>query len=371
MNDSLVVLSLEPWDEVWRRNQYLVDGLLRRRPGLKVLFVEPSSDLVHSLGVRRRPRLGAGLRRVPGQDRLWRLQLTKPLPRVAGPAADRWLVRGLRRATERLGMDRPILWVNDPGWAPAVAVTDWPTLYDITDDWVVAERAGRVAQRTLKNDEYLLGAVDAVIVCSKALQEVKGVTRPVVLIPNAVDGHRYREPQNRPTDLPPGPTALYVGTLHEDRLDTQLVVETARQVDALGGTVVLVGPNALGAEERSLLDDAVGLRQLGRRPHEQIPAYLQHADLLIVPHVVTPFTERLDPIKVYEYLAVGRPILSTPVAGFRERADDDLLTVTDRTAFPRCAVTTLRSEHLASCPRTVPAWSDRVEELQALLEELP
>ena len=44
---DLVVCSLEPWDDVWRRNQFLVDGLLRRDPDLRVLFVEPPSDLVH------------------------------------------------------------------------------------------------------------------------------------------------------------------------------------------------------------------------------------------------------------------------------------------------------------------------------------
>ena len=49
--------------------------------------------------------------------------------------------------------------------------------------------------------------------------------------------------------------------------------------------------------------------------------YLQHADVLVVPHVVTSFTDSLDPIKLYEYQAVGRPVVSTPVAGFRD-ADD-------------------------------------------------
>jgi glycosyltransferase involved in cell wall biosynthesis len=49
-----------------------------------------------------------------------------------------------------------------------------------------------------------------------------------------------------------------------------------------------------------------------------VPAYLQHADVVIVPHVVTPFTESLDPIKAYECLAVGTPTVATPVAGFRD-----------------------------------------------------
>ncbi len=40
---------------------------------------------------------------------------------------------------------------------------------------------------------------------------------------------------------------------------------------------------------------------LGARPSADVPAYLQHADVLVVPHIVTPFTDSLDPIKLYEY----------------------------------------------------------------------
>ena len=54
-----------------------------------------------------------------------------------------------------------------------------------------------------------------------------------------------------------------------------------------------------------------------------MPGYLQHADVVIVPHVVSPFTESLDPIKAYECLAVGRPTVATPVPGFRELGDPD------------------------------------------------
>jgi hypothetical protein len=49
-----------------------------------------------------------------------------------------------------------------------------------------------------------------------------------------------------------------------------------------------------------------------------VPAYLQHADVVIVPHVITPFTESLDPIKAYECQAIGTPTVATPVAGFRD-----------------------------------------------------
>ena len=85
----IVVCSLEPWDDVWRRNQYLVDALLREDAGLEVLFVEPSADPLHMLrrggrGVRR----GRGLRVLDGYEgRLWAFEPTKWLPRRLGAEA--------------------------------------------------------------------------------------------------------------------------------------------------------------------------------------------------------------------------------------------------------------------------------------------
>ena len=57
---------------------------------------------------------------------------------------------------------------------------------------------------------------------------------------------------------------------------------------------------------------------LGPVPYETVPAFLQHADVVIVPHHVNAFTESLDPIKAYECVAAGRPTVATPVAGFRQ-----------------------------------------------------
>jgi hypothetical protein len=69
----------------------------------------------------------------------------------------------------------------------------------------------------------------------------------------------------------------------------------------------------------------------GSRPYAVVPAYLQHADVIIVPHTVSPFTESLDPIKAYECLAVATPTVATPVAGFREHAGE--LNIADRGVF--------------------------------------
>lgn len=371
MTRTLVVFSLEPWDDVWRRNQYVVDGLLKRMPDLRVLFVEPARDHLYDLVSSRRTVRAAGLRRQPGYDgRLLRYQPSKWLPRAAGPLADALLRAGVSRALRRAGAGDRVLWVNDPGWAHVVRRGAAPSLYDITDDWLAADRPPRELARLARNEALLFARCDAVVVCSPGLLARKRAQRSdIVVIPNAVDVERYRRPHARPEDLPVAPTAVYVGTLHEDRLDVGVAVATARALRPLTGSLVLVGPDALSAANRARLTAEPNIRVLGPRPRDAVPAYLQHADVLVVPHVVDDFTDSLDPIKLYEYLAVARPIVSTPVAGFRDEPRAAAIEIADSGDFAEAVVRAL-SGRLPAGPTPVASWDDRVESFRAVLEPL-
>ncbi len=191
----------------------------------------------------------------------------------------------------------------------------WPIIYDVTDDWLLAPLAPRQRNRLRADDALLVARSDAVVVCSPDLARSRGSSRTVDLIPNGVDVERFRGTHPRPADLPEGPVALYVGTLHEERIDLDLLGDLARARPDL--QIVLVGPDNLPTAESARLAATPSVHLLGARPYDQVPAYLQHADVVIVPHLVNPFTESLDPIKAYECLAAGRPTVATPVAGFR------------------------------------------------------
>ena len=123
--------------------------------------------------------------------------------------------------------------------------------------------------------------------------------------------------------------AVYVGTLHENRLDVPLVAELAAAAPDVA--FALVGPDSLATFSRATLQARSNVRLLGPKHHRNVPAYLQHADVVIVPHVVSAFTESLDPIKAYECLAVSTPVVATPVAGFREHKG--LMHIASRESF--------------------------------------
>jgi glycosyltransferase involved in cell wall biosynthesis len=359
---ELVVCSLEPWDQVWRRNQFLTDELLRRRPQLRVLFVEPPSDVLFDLSQRRRP-LPPRVKTLRTDERLYALRPLKLLPRRLGPLSDRVLLHRVIDASRRLGFTRPTLWLNDVTYAPLIRSTGWPAVYDVTDDWLLAPSSVREVARLRKLDELALAQSQEVVVCSPALATSRGRDRAVTLIPNGVDTEHLRRPRPRPSDLPPAPTAVYVGTLHEARLDVELVVELARALRTL--SLVLVGPDALGAQARRMLGAEPNVHLLGARPYADVPAYLQHADVVLVPHRVTPFTESLDPIKAYECLALLTPTVATPVAGFRELADD--VTIAAAESFVAAVRATLSAPPSGRPVRMLPSWADRARMFELVL----
>jgi glycosyltransferase involved in cell wall biosynthesis len=359
---ELVVCSLEAWDDVWRRNQFFVDILLRRNPDLRVLFVEPPADPLFDLWERRAPELPR-LRSITADGRLRAFRPLKALPRRAGPIADR-LLRGQIEAVARLmGFSHPTLWVNDVTYGPLALSTGWPSLYDVTDDWLHAPFATRELKRLRDLDEFAVRHADEVVVCSQALAVSRGARRSVSLIPNAVDVEHFRRPRARPEDLPARPVAVYLGSLHDFRIDAELVAEVARDLPHL--SLALIGPNALSADSQAALEGLPNVFLLGPRPYEDVPAYLQHADIVIVPHRVSPFTESLDPIKVYECLAIDTPTVATPVAGFREH--DEELHIVDRNAFAARVAAVLSAPARASREVVTAGWEQRASEFERAL----
>ncbi|WP_235915545.1 glycosyltransferase [Puerhibacterium puerhi] len=369
---GLLVCSLEPWDSVWRRNQHLVSRLLAD-PGLRVVFVEPPVDPLHALHRGAVPRLGRGLRRLPyeehefpGADRLWLYEPTKWVPRKMADGGDRRRARAALRAARSIGAPPAVLWVNDISYAALLDVTSVPVVYDVTDDWLAAHRPPAETARLVEAEARLLREAAAVTVCSPALQRAKGRDRAVELVTNGVDVAAYRDPGPRPADLPAGPVALYVGTLHADRLDVALCVRTAAALAAVRGRLVLLGPDALEEDERRRLTTA-GVVLLGARPFDTVPAYVTHADVLVVPHVVDAFTDSLDPLKLYEYRAAGRPVVATPVAGFRDTADPAVRAL-PATYFPAAVVAATRAEApRREPPADLPTWEQQAALMAAVL----
>lgn len=366
---DVICCSLERWDEVWRRSQFLAAELLRLQPELRLLFVEQAVDIPWSLAHRGWAPL-ARLRPIGETGRCWAVRPRKWLPRRMWAGVDRSLGHQVVAAASSLGLRDPLLWINDSTYATLVEETGWRTVYDVTDDWLLETYRPAELSRQRRNDQWLVERANDVVVCSPNLAESRGQDRSVHLIPNGVDVDHLRRLQARPKDLPSGPVALYAGTLAETRLDVDLCIGTARELRDRA-TLVFVGPNSLSAQSTRELQHA-GALLLGARSYQVLPGYLQHADVVVVPHRVTPFTESLDPIKARELVAVGRPTVSTPVAGFRDLGPPVTVVPAERFAAELSAQ--LGRNFLPPGPgplvSTPSSWSDRAADFLAVLEKV-
>jgi glycosyltransferase involved in cell wall biosynthesis len=376
----MVFVSLERWDHIWRRNQFVCAELARR--GWEILFVEPARDVSYAA----RSGTWSELARVKPDASVprgvTRVRPTKLLPNslAIGRGVNRRLwTRAVRTALRALGWNDPVAWwINDHSAADAVLAQSRSTLvYDITDDWTVFEGAKALLERTRADDALLCARSDAVIVCSQRLFDLKqGITKPgrLHLIPNGVDVDHYAPARNAAAIAPAEarswqqPVYLYTGTVHPQRVDVELVEQVAKRMTA--GSLVFLGPNYLSRAERERLTTTGRVLFHDAVPYAEIPKWMAVATALVVPHRMTAFVESLNPIKLWEYLASGKPIVSTDVAGFRDF--DSLVHIArDADAFAN-ALAMCRDEPSGVAKRRIDvagehAWLSRVDRIERIV----
>lgn len=305
---DIILFARDRWDDVWRRRHHLSVEFAAR--GRRVLFVEP-------------PKWGES-----GSDRLREAShgIYVFTPRKTAPHALEPLRRAdffatsiqLGAAMRRLGIRRPVAWVTAEFAVHLLgAAAPRLTIYDVTDDWTQAPLRAAERAQIARDDAALLRQADLVFAVSETLAALKEKRHPDVRrLPNGVRLELYDAPLERPAELAPilGPIAGYVGTLHTDRLDVALIEQCATRAEGQFH-FVFVGPNHLPRATTESLGRHENIHLIPPQPPDRVPAFVAAFDVCVIPHLVNPFTNSLDPIKLYEYFAAGKPVVSTPVAG--------------------------------------------------------
>ncbi len=403
MNERIKLLffSVNEWDNRWRRKQRLAYEFSRQPDVASVLYVNPPlpNSFLDVVRGRFRPGyLGPDRRKhwqtltgrvVPEAEGVWTytgsskvLPLTRlPMLRHSSPLPrtnQSLYVQFIRRQLRRLPGERLVLWLYHPLQVHLIDAFPERALlcYDWTDDWAefdwlpVADR-----QQLVEGNDRIVRQADVVFAVSDELfRRARTMNPNSYRAPNATDVSVLGDDAGGAiapelADLP-RPIVGYIGQIG-DKIDYAMLEQVvAARPD---WSFVLVGN--VWANKRAVVD-ALAARPnvylMGQRAYDELAGFTRGFDVCILPHLRTPLTRSMDPIKLYDYLASGKPIVSTGVAGTERFADvlhigdtpDEFLVALERALAENGALTGRR---LAYARRNT--WPQRAAEMWQIVRQ--
>jgi glycosyltransferase involved in cell wall biosynthesis len=307
-NLSILVHSHLRWDFVWQRPQQILGRLARHH---RVAFVE--EPVFHDGATRldiTEPDSGV-VRIVPflthGQFANTDAQCAEILPHLTLALREHPLLAGR--------FERLIHWFYSPGVAPfflgkfdAAAV-----VYDCMDELSLFRYA---PPDLVQREAALIAAADVVFTGGYRLYTRKSALHDNVHFYGCgVDADHYAKAQRAETQVPadvadlPHPILGYFGVIDE-RLDYELIDQLAKAFQS--GSVVMIGPVA--KVDPATLPRHPNLHWLGQRAYDDLPAYVKAFDVCLMPFALNEATQNINPTKTLEYMAAGKPVVSTAVA---------------------------------------------------------
>ena len=221
----------------------------------------------------------------------------------------RWQILRMMR---KLHMTAPVIWVVCPAASEtAIKIKSSKLVYQRTDRFEDDPNVDRDA--ILDCDRRLKANADITVYVNKSLyDEEAGQCKKALLLDHGVDYEMFATAEcdpKVPADIADigKPVVGYFGALDGHKLDTDFLEAVADRLPDM--TFVFIGKPSLDC---SGLSARKNVRMLGQKAYEEIPHYGKCFDVAILPWRVNKWTEAANPIKLKEYLALGKPIVSTP-----------------------------------------------------------
>lgn len=294
------------WDWVWQRPQQFLSRIARRR---RVLFVETyCADVTVTRVDLRTPEKHPNL-----------TVLQMHLPRARWHDGE-WIDRERRRALRdtlardlRGRFEKPLLWFNDPMAVVAFAghLDERGIVYDCMDE--LSQFKGAPPE-LLEREKKLIVAADVIFCGGQKMRKKRLPLNPNThFFGTGVDVDHFGVALDDQLPLAPEIAALngapvlgYFGVIDE-RIDYELL---ARLADARDDWhIVMVGPTA--KVDPADLPQRKNLHWLGGRPYATLPALTKGFSVAMMPFALNAATEYINPTKALEYMAAGRPVVST------------------------------------------------------------
>lgn len=316
---DILCISTTDWDEIWGSRQQVMLQMVAK--GHRVLFVERQVGPEHLLrdqNLRRRKFSAWKKDSGPIQlkPNLWRWQPPLMLPgRYYSLKLNQWgqrrLNSRLKQVLHQLNFNSPILWLYPPHSAPLLSHFKASLSVYHCIDRFSGIQSGRKRLVMRAQEDALLRGVDQVFVHAQGLRQLYSplTQRPIILIPSAADVPHYQSTDKVHPLIQtiPKPRLVVMGTI-DDRIDRNLLY----QLSCLRPHwhLVLIGQIRSRPQDFSSLLSRQNVHYFGKQPFSQLPAFLNGAGVALIPYILNDMTRSISPLKAYEYLAVGMPIVS-------------------------------------------------------------
>ena len=333
--DLYVVVSGSHYHGVRRSGRGIADALADTTP---VLFVDPPSSVVTASGsLGEGTAAGGSVTRE--SDQLMRLSPSAP------PGKDRqgiirvtcsWMAYQIRRAIRSLGATTVVLVQQSAHRSVIGRIDESVSVYHATDDLASGSALlGLDATSLDKAQASAASNADIVMAVSQALADRwSPLARRTLYLPNGVDADAFA------SDTPPSvevevdrPCAGLVGTLSE-RIDVSLLTGVADRMSLL-----LVGPESFRTDrsEFSELLRHPNTQWLGARGFDELAGIYRHVDVGLLPYTRSDFNRASFPLKSLEYLAAGKPVVSTDLPAVRSLDAPGIAFADTKEAFAEAA----------------------------------
>ncbi len=316
-NQDIICISMTFWDAVWLSNQQYMKRLSAQN---RVLYVERPVTFLSYLSPNQREFVSKQLGRWWSDsirnvsENVLPMRFEKPINWFNQTVRSGWV----RKIARKLDFHDPILWIYDPDAGQMIGHTGEKfALYAITDDHPsMAQRSNRIESMRAREHE-LLTAADMVMTTTENLRETKVQFNPhTYYVPHGIDAAHFAEalkPDCQPMpelEHLPSPIIGIVGQINQ-RIDVKTLTLAATKHPEW--TLVFIGPVVRERVDVSALESLPNVHFLGRKPAEDLPRYLKSMSLCLIPYIVDEHTLYMHPLKTLEYLAAGKPVVSTPL----------------------------------------------------------
>ena len=313
---QIVCLATSPWYPIPTRKQQVMS----RMPDAEILYFDPSATIIAPLRDKSTKPLMTAWKE-PGEkvrDNITVYRLPPVLPvfykcRAINRINQKRIARFVCEKMKEHGFSKPLLWVYSPVTVDCVDLIAHEALvYDCVDRH--SAYGGLMNPALVDAMELELAKkADHVFATADALADRLRTVQPKTdMIPNGANFERFvqaAQPQPLPDDMQgiPHPIFGFVGALQSCIEYGYLEAAAKARPD---WSFVLIGKEKPGVD-LSALHAMPNVHFLGLKPNEQLPQYLAHFDACLNLFAKSDLSKDVSPLKFYEYLATGRPIVST------------------------------------------------------------